>query len=62
MHGPRLAAVIYDLIPLLFQNDYLRNWTEGGQARRYLVGLERLRKYDALLSISRSTRPIRFAS
>jgi glycosyltransferase involved in cell wall biosynthesis len=54
--GPRLAAVIYDLIPLIYQSDYLLSWKDPGQVRRYLVSLERLRGYDTLLTISDSTR------
>jgi glycosyltransferase involved in cell wall biosynthesis len=54
--GPALAAVVYDLIPLLFPDHYLRRWPGTLFARRYLWTLERLRTYDLLLAISGSTR------
>ena len=54
--GPKLAAIIYDLIPLIFQDDYLRKWPGSQYARRYLSALERLRTYDILLAISEATR------
>jgi glycosyltransferase involved in cell wall biosynthesis len=54
--GPRLAAIVYDLIPLIFQKDYLRRWPGSEFARRYFWTLERLRTYDALLAISEATR------
>ncbi|MCA1686058.1 MAG: glycosyltransferase family 4 protein, partial [Planctomycetia bacterium] len=53
---PRLAAVVYDLIPLTFPGDYLRRWPGTLFARRYVWALERLRTYDALLTISEATR------
>lgn len=54
--GPRLAAVAYDLIPLIFPNDYLRDWPGTLVARRYTMGLDRLRDYDQILAISEATR------
>ncbi len=53
---PLITAVVYDLIPLIFPNDYLRRWTGLAQSRRYFWALERLRQYDALLAISEATR------
>lgn len=53
---PRLAAVVYDLIPLIFQDGYLRAWPGRSYAWRYLWALERLRSYDVLLTISEATR------
>jgi len=53
---PALAAVVHDLIPLLFQDRYLRRWPGTSFARRYLWSLERLRTYDRLLANSEATR------
>lgn len=53
---PLLAAVVYDLIPYLFQDRYLQKWPGESFGRRYLWTLERLRTYDLLLTISQSTR------
>jgi glycosyltransferase involved in cell wall biosynthesis len=53
---PSLLAVVHDLIPWLFQDDYLRRWPGTSFARRYLWGLERLRGYDRLLANSCATR------
>ncbi len=53
---PRLFAVCHDLIPYLFQEDYLQRWHGNTFARRYLWGLERLRTYDRLLANSEATR------
>ncbi len=53
---PLIAAVVYDLIPLIFPDDYLRRWTGLAQSRRYFWTLERLRQYDGLLAISEATR------
>jgi glycosyltransferase involved in cell wall biosynthesis len=50
--GVRLAAVLYDLIPFLFQEQYL-TWEPS--TRRYYRSLERLRSYDLLLAISGAT-------
>jgi glycosyltransferase involved in cell wall biosynthesis len=54
--SPALAAVLYDLIPLLFPDGYLRRWPSVTMARRYHWTLERLRQYDRLLVISEATR------
>jgi glycosyltransferase involved in cell wall biosynthesis len=55
-NGLRMAAVVYDLIPLLFQEDHFSLWPGTDIVRRYHQGLNRLRDYDALLAISESTR------
>ena len=49
----KLLAVIYDLIPFLFQEQYL---TDETLARRFYHNLDRLRGYDAWLAISEATR------
>lgn len=54
--GPALLAVVYDLIPLLFPEGYLKRWPAPSFARRYLWTLDRLRQYDRLLAISDATR------
>lgn len=53
--GLALAAVVHDLIPLLFADDYLGRWPAAFR-RRYLWSLERLRTYDRLLANSEATR------
>jgi glycosyltransferase involved in cell wall biosynthesis len=53
---PALAAVVHDLIPWVFADDYLRRWPGRAFARRYFLGLERLRTYDLLLTNSEATR------
>ena len=52
----RLVAVVYDLIPLRFQEQYFHKWPGPEFVGRYLQGLNRLRSYDAVLAISESTR------
>src|SRR5271157_5420431 len=52
-HGLRLAAVVYDLIPLLHPARYLPN---ERLRRRYHATISALRRYDALLTISEWTR------
>lgn len=49
----KLLAVIYDLIPFLFQEQYL---TDETLARRFYQNLDRLRGYDAWLAISEATK------
>jgi glycosyltransferase involved in cell wall biosynthesis len=56
LNGPKIAAVVYDLIPLLFQEDHFRLWPTPEFVRRYSQGLNRLEDYDVLLAISESTR------
>jgi glycosyltransferase involved in cell wall biosynthesis len=51
--GPRLAAIIYDLIPLRFPDHYL---THRGIAAAYRRALAAVRNYDLLLTISQSAR------
>jgi glycosyltransferase involved in cell wall biosynthesis len=53
LNGLTMAAVVYDLVPFLFQERYL-TWPPA--AARVYRSLERLRKYDALLAISDATR------
>jgi glycosyltransferase involved in cell wall biosynthesis len=53
LDGPPVAAVIYDLIPCLFQEVYLARPEE---ARRYYRQLQTVRGYDRLLAISEATR------
>jgi glycosyltransferase involved in cell wall biosynthesis len=53
--GLKMAAVVYDLIPLVQEEETFDVWGER-IARRYLQGLDRLRSYDVLLAISESTR------
>ena len=54
--GPKLAAVVYDLIPLIFPGGLPSPLARVGVPSRYVWGLERLRGYDALLAISEATR------
>ncbi|MGH7137598.1 MAG: glycosyltransferase family 4 protein, partial [Pirellulales bacterium] len=51
--GPRLAAIIYDLIPLRFPDHYLAH---PGIAAAYRRALAAVRNYDLLLTISQSAR------
>lgn len=51
--GPKLAAMLYDLVPLLFQELYL---TDPQHARLYFQAVRRLRQYDLLLATSENTR------
>ena len=51
--GPAMAAILYDLVPFLFQERYL---SYAPSSLRLYQGLERLRRYDALLAISGSAR------
>lgn len=52
-HGPRLAAIVYDLIPLRFPSQYL---THAGIAASYRRALATVQQYDLLLTISESAR------
>ena len=54
--GLKMVAVVYDLIPLIFQEMYFTDWRGPMACDRYLQGLYRLRSYDALLAISEATR------
>lgn len=51
--GPRLAAILYDLIPLRFPDHYL---SHQGIAAAYRRSLAAVRNYDLLLAISQSAR------
>jgi glycosyltransferase involved in cell wall biosynthesis len=51
-NGPRIAVVVYDLIPFLFQNDR----DPDPLLMRHYRALQTLTRYDALLAISESTR------
>jgi glycosyltransferase involved in cell wall biosynthesis len=53
LDGPAIVAVVHDLIPFLYQEDYL---ADPGHARRMYRHLERLREYDLLLTNSEATR------
>ena len=56
LNGLKMAAVVHDLIPLIFQEEYFPCWPGPEFVRRYFQGLNRLRSYDALLAISEATR------
>ena len=56
LNGLKMVAVVYDLIPLLFQEEYFPRWPGPEFVGRYFQGLNRLRSYDALLAISEATR------
>ena len=53
LNGLRLAAFVHDVIPFLFQEQYLKPEAYG---RRMYRHLERLRQYDLLLANSEATR------
>jgi glycosyltransferase involved in cell wall biosynthesis len=53
VHGLRLAAVVYDLIPLLSPERYLPN---DRLRRQFHAALGALRRYDTILTISEWTR------
>jgi glycosyltransferase involved in cell wall biosynthesis len=53
LRGPKLAAILYDLIPLRFPEHYLAH---HGIAQSYRRALAALRQYDLLLAISESAR------
>ncbi len=50
--GPRIVAVVYDLIPFLFQSETIY---DIDLMRSYRT-LQELRRYDSLLAVSESTR------
>ena len=56
LNGLKMIAVVYDLIPLLFQEEYFPRWPGPDFVPRYFQGLNRLRSYDAVLAISEATR------
>ncbi len=51
----RSIAIVYDLIPALFYNHYLKNFPKERQAE-YFCDLASLRNYDGLLAISECTK------
>ncbi len=53
LNGLKMASYVYDAIPFLFQEHYL---TEPLVATAMYRNLERLRRYDVLMSCSESTR------
>ena len=55
-NGMKIAAVIYDLIPLLFQENRPSGWPDPEHLMRNVENLSRLGSYDALLAISEATR------
>ncbi len=56
LNGVKMAAVMYDLIPLIFSEHYFSRWPGPEYIRQYVRGLDRLRRYDGFLAISDSTR------
>jgi glycosyltransferase involved in cell wall biosynthesis len=56
LNGVKMAAVMYDLIPLIFSEHYFNRWPAPEYVRQYVRGLDRLRRYDGFLAISDSTR------
>ena len=53
VHGPRLVALVHDVIPFRYQEQYLKPEAYG---RRMYRHLEHLRRYDLLLANSEATR------
>ncbi len=51
--GQIISATLYDLIPLIYDQHYLK---DPYIRRRYLYQLQRLRRFDLLFAISESTR------
>lgn len=51
--GPKLAAILYDLIPMLFQELYL---SHSKYAQLYFQAVRQIRQYDLLLAISEASR------
>jgi glycosyltransferase involved in cell wall biosynthesis len=51
--GPRLAAMLYDVIPALMPEEYLHRPV---QSEHYYAALRRVRQYDLLLAISEASR------
>ena len=56
LSGLKMVAVVHDLIPLIFQEEYFPRWPGPEFVPRYVQGLNRLRCYDALLTNSEATR------
>lgn len=55
-NGLKMAALVHDVIPFIFQEEYFPAWAGTDFLRRYLLGLDRLRGYDALVTNSEATR------
>ncbi|HEV3122716.1 MAG TPA: glycosyltransferase family 1 protein, partial [Isosphaeraceae bacterium] len=53
LHGPKIVALVHDLVPLLFPEQYLG---DHFQAARFHQHLALLRHYDLLLTPSEATR------
>ncbi|MEX0711710.1 MAG: glycosyltransferase family 1 protein, partial [Pirellulales bacterium] len=53
LNGLKLAALLYDLIPGLFEQQYL---PDSAAAATYYQALETVRRYDLLLAISEASR------
>jgi glycosyltransferase involved in cell wall biosynthesis len=56
LNNIKIAAIVYDLVPLLFPDKYMDRWPGPEYARLYFRSLERLKRYDAFLAISAATR------
>ena len=56
LNGLKMVAVVHDLIPLLFPEEYFSREPGREFVRRYFQRLNRLRRYDALLATSEATR------
>lgn len=52
-HAPLRLGLVYDLIPYLFPEAYLRDATAR---RNYMTAFDAMRSYDALFAISETTR------
>ncbi len=55
-NGLKMAAIICDLIPVLFDDDSLDGCPAHERIERYLEKLNRLARYDVLLAVSEATR------
>jgi glycosyltransferase involved in cell wall biosynthesis len=55
-NGPKVAALIYDLLPLFFPGDSSATLTEAERLRRDLESLNRMGSYDALLATTETNR------
>ncbi len=55
-NGLKMVAVVPELMPLFSQDESLARSTGSVLATRSFLGLNRMRKYDALLAISEATR------
>ena len=55
-NGLKVAALIHDLLPLLFPEDSSSSRAEAERLRREVESLDRLGRYDALLATSEANR------